>query len=409
MERRRCQPRDDWRKIVESQGLTYAVDRFGSTAGQRYWDESAAYVFTEAEIDYLDETTERLHGMCLAAVQRMVTDPAILRSLNLPRECDELFRAALTVDDPQQWSLYGRLDLVWDGNGPAKLLEYNADTPTALVESAVCQWYWLEDLFPDRDQWNLVHERLVRTWQRMAPGVRGGTVHLAAGREEPDEDWATIAYLQDTATEAGLDTVMIAMEDVGWHDDAAAFVDEDDQEITTCFKLYPWDWMITEPFGRHLVDAARVDDPATTRWIEPVWKLLMGSKALLSTLWELYPGDENLLPAHLGNPSGLSDFVAKPMFGWEGAGIQVVTSGTRHVQPVGNTAGQTLVYQQYHPVPDFDGNHPILGTWVVGGRPAGLGIRESTGPVTDTNARFVPHLIDTPRADQATIEGWLAD
>src|SRR5205085_9315425 len=33
-------------------------------------------------------------------------------------------------------SVYGRFDLRHDGDGPAKLLEYNADTPTSLVEAA---------------------------------------------------------------------------------------------------------------------------------------------------------------------------------------------------------------------------------------------------------------------------------
>ena len=42
-------------------------------------------------------------------------------------------------------SLYGRFDLRYDGKGPAKLLEYNADTPTAVFETGVFQWQWLED------------------------------------------------------------------------------------------------------------------------------------------------------------------------------------------------------------------------------------------------------------------------
>jgi glutathionylspermidine synthase len=36
--------------------------------------------------------------------------------------------------------LYGRFDLAYRGDGPPKLLEYNADTPTALFEAAVVQW-----------------------------------------------------------------------------------------------------------------------------------------------------------------------------------------------------------------------------------------------------------------------------
>ncbi|CCJ76861.1 Similarity with glutathionylspermidine synthase, group 1 [Cronobacter muytjensii 530] len=36
------------------------------------------------------------------------------------------------------------MDFVWTGQGPVKLLEYNADTPTSLYESAYFQWQWLK-------------------------------------------------------------------------------------------------------------------------------------------------------------------------------------------------------------------------------------------------------------------------
>jgi glutathionylspermidine synthase len=178
---------------VETQGLTYATDRTADGGRRPYWDESAAYVFSAAEIDHLEDVTERLHALCLEAVHRMATDPTTSRALGLPPETVELVRRSLAGPDPEAGSLYGRFDLVWDGRGPAKMLEYNADTPTGLVEAAVVQWHWLEDLFPDRDQWNLVHERLVLTWKRIGADVPAGLVHLAAGLEEPQEDWATIA------------------------------------------------------------------------------------------------------------------------------------------------------------------------------------------------------------------------
>lgn len=406
MERRPHRAREGWQRIVESQGLTYAVDRthgVQDTPTRPYWDESAVYVFTEQEIDHLDEVTGRLHGMCLQALDRMANDPSVLASFHLPPAVGDLLRRSIAEPGFAQDSLYGRFDLVWDGSGPPKLLEYNADTPTGLVEASVVQWHWLEDQYPDRDQWNLVHERLVQTWRRMAPRIPGGVVHLALGEKEPEEDWATVAYLEDTVTEAGLVPFGITMERIGWDLERLAFVDEHDRQITTCYKLYPWDWMLAESFGQHILDGT-----ATTRWIEPVWKMLLGSKALLSTLWEMFPGHENLLPAYLGNPSGLSSYVVKPMFGWEGAGIEVVLPSGRHVQAPGTTQGQALVYQQYVEVPDFDGHRPVLGTWVVGGRPAGLGIRESVGPVTDTHAQFVPHLIDMPRSSEEDVARWLA-
>jgi glutathionylspermidine synthase len=50
------------------------------------------------------------------------------------------------------------------------------------------------------------------------------------------------------------------------------------------------------------------------------------------------------------------------------------------------------VYQAYQPLPEFDGNHAVVGSWVVASQPAGIGMREDDGPITRNTSRFVPHL-----------------
>jgi hypothetical protein len=72
-----------------------------------------------------------------------------------------------------------RFDLRYDGDGPATLLENNADTPTSLLQAAGPQWFWLEELYPDADQWNSLHERLVEAWRRQRALLPPGPVHLA--------------------------------------------------------------------------------------------------------------------------------------------------------------------------------------------------------------------------------------
>lgn len=392
-------PRADWRATVEGQGLTYAVDRDESGADQPYWDESAAYVLDADEVTELEATTERLHAMALEAAEAMVTDTAAVAGLGLPLAATELIADSLRRGSP---SLYGRFDLAWDGSGPAKLLEYNAETPAGLVEAAVTQWYWLEDLHPDRDQFNTLHERLVAAWPRVVRRPPGSTVHFAVGQTEPGEDWATVAYLRDTAAEAGFADRGVTMEELGWWHEGRRFVDASDTPVDTCFKMYPWDWMLSERFGPMLYE-----EPAATQWIEPLWKLLLGSKTLLVTLWQLFPGHENLLPAHLGSPAGLREWVAKPVLGWEGAGIRVHADGVEVSTPAGHTTGQRDVFQQYVRLPDHGGHHPVVGSWVVGDAAAGIGIRESTSLVTDTDARFVPHVLDAPRSTPEEVATWL--
>jgi glutathionylspermidine synthase len=393
-------PRDGWLATVEEQGLTYAVDRAGSGEPVVYWDESAYYELTEADVDYLEGVTEELHGMAMQAVERMVDDPTVVERHGLPPGSGQLL--ARSLRDRTQTSVYGRFDLAWGGSGDAKLLEYNADTPAGLVEAAVCQWMWLEDLHPERDQWNMVHEHLVKRWGELrdATGVR--TLHFAVGQNEPTEDWATVAYLRDTAQEAGLETLGITVEEIGWHHTREVFVDGQDVEITHCFKMYPTEWMLESPFGELLIL-----DRAATHWIEPPWKLLVGSKALLPVMWEMFPGHRNLLPSYFDAPYAMREYVTKPLFGWEGDGIEIHTPHVSESVAATHSAGQQTIYQKYVALPDFDGNHPVLGTWVIGGRAAGLGIRESTNLITNTDARFVPHLMTTDRSTPEQVEAWL--
>jgi glutathionylspermidine synthase len=387
--------RRNWRAIVESQGLAYAVDR-GS--GQAYWHEAHAYEFSGDEIEYLERLTEEAHRMCVEAAHHLLAEDRLWNSLGLPARARPFLAHSLATE--QNATLYGRFDLAHDGEGPARILEYNADTPAGLVEAAVCQWDWLEWAHPDLDQWNMIHERLVKAWR---DGVAGGArvVHLAAGEAEPSEDWCTVAYVADTAAEAGLDVVTLPVEQIGWHAGRRRFVDLVERDIDALFSMYPWEWLFSEAFAEHLFAG-----DAGTRFVEPAWKCLLSSKTILVALHEVFPDHASVLPATLGEPGPWQGYVAKPVFGWEGAGVQVVTPDFRHAQDPRHTAGQALVHQAYTPLGP---HHPVLGTWVIAGRSAGLGIREQDGPVTDTGARFVPHYLTTPRSTPQQVAEWLLE
>lgn len=99
--------------------------------------------------------------MCRELVARAVADDEILRLLKIPEAFWPFIAQSWQRGDK---SLYGRIDLRFDGLGPAKLLEYNADTPTSLFEAAVFQWTWLEQaiersILPKRaDQFNSIHD-----------------------------------------------------------------------------------------------------------------------------------------------------------------------------------------------------------------------------------------------------------
>lgn len=374
-------PRKDWQSRVEARGFPI------HTADGPYWDESACYAFTAREIDVLERATAALQQVVLDAVGYVIDSGTWWEKLRIPASMVPLIRSSWEACGGRGApSLYGRMDLAFSGDGPPKLLEYNADTPTALIEASVLQWDWLQDVFPERDQLNSIHERLIAGWKDLAPWLRVAPVHFASG-DEP-EDVLTTTYLQDTAAQAGLRTTAIRMADIGW--DGSRFLDLAEKPILTCFKLYPWEWMAREAFGEHLVHS-------DTTWIEPPWKLIVSNKAFLALLHERNPGHPNLLRATLDDPPpGLKSYARKPIFGREGADVTLVRDGEVLAQgAAGDYGAEGFVYQELClPSGRFGGRTPIIGSWLVQGDPAGIGIREDASPITGNTSQFLPHVFD---------------
>jgi glutathionylspermidine synthase len=380
-------PRDGWQRRVESAGLVFHTPE-GEGMDRPYWDESAAYEFSSAEIDALEVAGNTLQEMCLSAAQHVI-DQKRYAQLGIPVEAVDAIEWAWEAEPP---AIYGRFDLAYDGHGAPKLLEYNADTPTSLMEAAVIQWSWLEDQLPNEDQFNSIHEKLIAKWRDVAPYL-SKPVYFAG--MDNAEDQLTLAYLRDTAEQAGLPTIQMQIDEIGWNGERQAFVDLDERQIFSIFKLYPWEMMVREEFGPAMLETYQ-----SMRWIEPIWKMLLSNKGILPVLWELYPGHELLLEAYFSEDpraARMKDYVSKPLFSREGANIQLVMDGVEIASTDGPYNGPKIL-QALAPMRPFEDNlaagrmrHPVLGLWMVDQECCGLGIRESSGLITDNLSSFVPH------------------
>ncbi len=387
MHRIQIAERPDWRAKAEQYGF-----RFHTIAGARYWDESAYYRFTLRQIEQdIEGPTEDLHEMAMALVDDVIDSEALLTRLCIPEKFWDWIRQSWRDRHPY---LYGRMDLAYDGIGSAKLYELNYDTPTSIYEAAFFQWLWLEDQInagnlPSRaDQYNSLQELLIESFSDLAARKRlPAPLYFSAVRDST-EDQGTVEYLRDCAHQAGLDTRLIAIEDIGLSEDGR-FTDLDDFVIPALFKLYPLEDLFREQFAAALPTSGM-------QLLEPPWKSILSNKGILPLLWERHTGHPNLLPAYAENsahdplPSG---WIRKPVFSREGANIQMhLTDGTEM-----KTAGPYLhgptIRQACHPLPCIEGNYPVIGSWTVGNRAAGLSIREDSSPITQDTSRFIPHII----------------
>ena len=378
--------RPDWRASAEALGF-----RFHTIDGEVYWDERAYYAFTIEEIERdIEAPSGELHEMAMDFVADCVRDEALLKRLAIPEMYWNWIAESWRTAEPH---VYGRMDLAYDGRGPAKLYEFNYDTPTSLYEAAFFQWQWLEEqkrrgaLPAQSDQYNLIQENLIEAFGLIAKRLPR-PFYFSAVRESV-EDQATITYLRDCAEQAGIATKAIAIEDIGLAKDSR-FTDLDDYVIGTLFKLYPLEFMFAEEFGSALPKSG-------IHLIEPPWKAILSNKGVLPLLWQRHENHPNLLPAFFEDdargalPSG---WVRKPFFSREGANIEMHLADDTTAASEGPYDDAPTIRQTVHPLPHFAGGYPLIGSWVIGDRPSGIGVREDATLITRDTARFLPHVIE---------------
>lgn len=369
-------PRPDWKSRVEEAGLVWH-------GGDHvpYWTEDEHLVLNMEAAETLEDAASELHALSLEACEEIVRRGWWDR-LAIPDEAVGMIQTSWMASD---FSLYGRFDLAWDGKGQPKLLEYNADTPTSLLEAAVIQWQWLEEVAPESDQLNSLHEALVARWKAIPESM----VHFACAWDHL-EDRQTIAYLAETAEQAGKAVEMMDISEIGFSPEGH-FTDPADRPIEKLFKLYPWEWMANEPFFAEI-------GQERSRFIEPAWKMMLSNKGILPILWELNPHHPLLLPAATSREAlcsqSVSKWVEKPFFGREGAGISIYDRGARVATGAAGHETEPLVYQKHADLFSAGGKTFVWGLWMVGDECRGLSARGDGSPVTGNLSRFYPHRID---------------
>lgn len=385
MKRVPTQERPNWMAEAEKIGFN-----FHTMYGEPYWDEKSMYQFTleQVENDIEDPSTE-LHDMCRQAVDEIVDNERLMTKMGIPSNMMDFVQNSWKSREQE---LYGRFDLAYDGKGPAKMLEYNADTPTSLFEAGNFQWTWLEEkiklghLPENSDQFNRIYDALVERFKEMF--LPNENVHFASvGGIENLEDYGTVETMGWAATDAGLTAHYIKVEDIGLSD-ADQFVDDQSRVIGSLFKLYPWEDMLRDEYAVNLVSSR-------CRMIEPAWKAVVSNKGILPILWKMFPGHKNLLPAYWADEThSLSNYVTKPIFSREGASITIVENGKLTESSTNREYDHnSMIVQEYCVLPIFDGYRPIIGSWIVGRTCVGMGIREDQSRITQDLSRFKPHFI----------------
>ncbi len=360
---------------------------------------SELVVIGETERDRFYEAGNRLYDRLVQAGEYIMKNN-LLGELGIPSNLHELIRRSW--DDDRHLHLFGRFDFAGGVAGlPIKLLEFNADTPTSLPETAIVQWAQLKaNAIDEGRQFNFVHEALIGQFERLKDlnPDREPAILFSTLRGAPEDD-DNVQLLREAAREAGFETAFAYIDDVVFSDVTGIFAaDASGRQVQWpfWFKLVPWEYIAwDEPqLCRILTDIVRRNQAII---LNPAYTMIFQSKGILKYLWDLFPDDPALQETTLREPIGRSDFpyVQKVFFGREGSNVAVFDDIGLPVEVRnGEYERQPSVYQALAELArDEAGQYYQAGVFFAY-EACGLGFRRSQHRIIDNGAQFVGHCVE---------------
>ena len=378
-------------EFLESIGFYWHTDKDMSS----YIDNKiVAITPTEAQ-NYANAANE-LYDMFIEAGQYVI-DNNLFHELNIPFNLVELIKESWEND--VHWHLYGRFDLAGGiDNKPIKLIEFNADTPTALFETSIIQWALLKaNNLDESEQFNFIYEALRDNFKRLVTlqedisnfnNIYENWKILFSSIRGNIEEENTTKLLMNIAKEAGWNVEFAYIDEVGFDDEGIFY---NDIQYEFFFKLIPWENIaIEEPELCDILTNIVKNKQAII--LNPAYTLLFQSKGILKILWDLYPNHPLLLETSFKPLKGKKQ-VAKVTFGREGENVEIYDENMKIIaKKDGEYQNYNKVYQEYVEFPKNGDNYYQAGVFFAY-EACGLGYRKGN-IILDNMSKFVGHKVE---------------
>lgn len=380
-------------ELMEEVGMTWHTDIDGTA----YLVNELVHV-TEDEAEAYYEAANTLYDMFIEAGQHVI-DNELFFELDIPFNLISQIKRSWEQDDLH---LYGRFDFAGGLDGlPIKLIEFNADTPTSLFETAIIQWALLKaNSMDEASQFNNVYEAIQQNFRRLITGLEEDTSDFAdqyqyqnilfSSVAELPEDERTVKFLQQIAADAGFQTDFAYMGDVAFSEHDGIFNNEE-TKFDYWFKLFPWEDIALETDGiTGILDDIGRNQACTV--LNPAYTLLFQSKGIMKILYELFPDSPYLLETRV-EPLQNKKQVSKTMFGREGANTVIYDAMGKVLKEIpGDYDNYNKVYQEFAEFPqDEEGRSYQAGVFFAW-EGCGLGFRRAWD-IHDDMSKFVSHRV----------------
>lgn len=379
------------REVLEEIGLDWHTDSDGTD-----YIASDLVEVSQAESEAYYEAANTIYDMYVQAAEHVIENDLFFE-IGIPFNLVDTIKKSWEND--VHWHLYGRFDFAGGIDGkPIKLIEFNADTPTGLFETAILQWALLKanDL-DESSQFNNVYEAISENFKRLVmlfddpadfDKHYDGWKILFSSIEGNSEEEVTTRLLQKMADDAGFQTRFAFLDEVGF-DDEGIYAGEEACEYW--FKLFAWEDLATDE-PELVIQLQTIMNNHKAIILNPAYTLLFQSKGMMKILCDLFPDSPYLLQTSFEPLVGKA-YVEKRLFGREGANTRIINAdGSVMEEKEGDYGHHKAIYQEYVAFAQDSDEQSYQAGVFFAYEACGLGFRRG-GKILDNMSKFVGHII----------------
>lgn len=357
--------------------------RWGRDVDGAYLLKEKIIQLSENEALEFYKAADHLYEMYEEAAEYVI-QKKLYNALDIPPSMVDLIQESWHTQRDQH--LYSRFDLSGGLDGlPIKLIEFNADTPTMLLESSLLQWMLVQyNKMDDAKQANNIYEALREKFASLSQKNEQYTRFLFSSVDGIEEEIQTTKFLQRIARDAGVVENFSFMHDTDFQTDLIR--DSNNVSYDYWFKLYPWEDVAFEE--KELLEILH---SVKTKVLNPAYTLLYQSKGMLKILYDLFPRSEYLLESSFTPLE--KKHVKKPSFGREGANVEIIDKNSQVLSSrSGPYEKSKSIYQEFADFArDDEGNFYQAGVF-FSTKACGLGFRKGS-EIMDDMSQFVGHIL----------------
>lgn len=356
-------------------------------------------IIKESEATAYYNAANELYDMFVQAGEHVIEND-LFHELNIPFNLVDIIKESWEND--VHWHLYGRFDFAGGlDDEPIKLLEFNADTPTSVIESSIAQWALLKyNNLDNEKQFNNVYNAIRENFQRIVTleedvskfdELYDGWKILFSSVRGTQEDEDTTKYLQTIAEEAGFNTEFAYVDEVEFDSDEGVFYNDEQYEFW--FKLLPWEDIAIEE-GELATILGDIITNKKAIILNPAYTLMFQSKAIMKIMWDLFPNHPLLLKTSFEPLKGCA-YVEKKAFGREGENVTIYDAdGTIIDKKEGQYDNYTSIYQEMATLNRDEKGHYYQAGVFFAYEGCGLGFRTASRAILEDGASFSAHMIE---------------